>query len=212
MLTENFARQMAGLGGMAPDEQQQFQTRRTQDAARTAQIEDLATMLADRATQADELERSLRDAGMEDVAGRFRDASRRQAFNLARRGLAGGSAALEGQAELQQQATTEGQGVAEQARLSALEQVLKAQSTRDQLAREVVRQDPFQAAATGEHIRGIEQATADAARVAEAQRAADAARRSGNIANIAGIANLVGGLGEGAGNIMAADAFARRSA
>lgn len=201
-LTEDFARRMAGLGNMEGVELQRWQRQRAAGAQREAQLEALASMLSDRADQASEVERSLRESGMADVADRFRRSTRRSAFNMARRGLTGGSAAIEGQQEAQVQAENEAAGVAEEARLSALGQALKAQQTRDRLAQEVIRQDPFAAQAEQFQIGGIQQATADAARVAEARRQADAARRAGRGLGIAALADTVGGVGESFGNMI----------
>jgi hypothetical protein len=204
--TENFARRLAGAGAMQGEELTRFQARRAQDATRQAQLTGLDTMMQDREAQADEVANSLRASGLADVAERFRRATRNQAFNFARRGLAGGSAALE-QGELARaQSEDEASQVGEQARLSALEEVLKAQAVRDRLARDVISQDPYVAMGEQFDTSGIQQQTDDAARLAEALRAQDRARRGSRMANLSSIMSIFGGAGESAGNIVGSSA------
>ena len=207
-LTENFARRMSGLPDMGQEEQGRFQARGAEQATRDAQMEGIDSILSDREAQASEVEQSLRESGFADVAERFRRTSRRQSFNAARRGIAGGSAALEQQAATQATAQDEAAGVAEQSRLSALEQVLKARQQRDRLAGQVLQRDPFTAQAEAGQTAGIAQATADAARTQDAIRQMEALRNEADAASIGGIFNTLGTVGVGVGNIAAANARA----
>lgn len=121
------------------------QRRSEGDAVRQAQLEQLDSNLADRESLAGELADKMTRVGMTDAAERFRRSNRRAAFNAARRGISGGSAAIQQEQALQAQAEQEGQQAAAQAEASAMEQVLKAQQQRDKLAQEVIKQNPFEA-------------------------------------------------------------------
>jgi hypothetical protein len=212
MLTENFTRQMAGMGAMEQQEQDLFAKRRSEDEARQAQLGMLDSTLMDQEAQASEVERSLRESGFADVAERFKSAQKNRAFQQARQGIYGqqmGSAAAESREQLAARADQEAQQVAEQSRLSALEQVLKAQQQRDRLAQEVLRRDPMAAAVEGRQTQGVLEGAQDQARIAEAVRNMRAARDASGAANIGSAFNIVGSIGEGVGNIAEAEARSR---
>lgn len=199
---------MAGLGPMAAEEETRLGRRGEEAVQRDARAEVIDTMLSDREAQAEELARSLQEAGLAEVADRFRVAARRQAFNAQRRGLAGGSAALEQQAATAAQAGQEAQQVTEQARMQALTEMMRAQQQRDRLSQEALRRDPFLAALEQAETGGVQQQTADAARVAEALRALAEAESGATAADIGSIAGILGNVGQGVGNLMSARAIA----
>lgn len=212
VVTDNFVRQMAGLGPMESQEQELFARRQSEDQTRQAQLGMLDANLMQEEAQAGEVERSLRESGFQDVAERFKSAQRNRAFQQARQGVYGqqmGSAAIDSREELAAQAEQEAQQVAEQSRLSALEQVLKAQQQRDRLAQTVMSKDPLQAAVEGRETQEILRSAADQARIADAGRSAAGARDDASAANIGALFNIVGGIGEGVGTIAEAEARSR---
>lgn len=207
---ENMAREMAGLGPMAAEEETRLGRRAGEATQRDARAEVIDTMLSDREAQAEELARSLQEAGLTEVADRFQAAARRQAFNAQRRGLAGGSAALEQQAATAAQAGQEAQQVTEQARMKAITEMMRAQQQRDRLSQEALSRDPFLAALEQAETGGVQQQTADAARLAEALRALAEAESGASAANVGAVTGILGNVGQGIGNLMSAQAVAGR--
>lgn len=136
-MTEDNARQLAGMQPMDGMELDRFQRRQDQEGFRQEQMGGIQQGLEGQAGMADEIAGSLRRAGLSDVAERYRRASQQQAFNAARRGLTGGSYDIEGRADLGAQAQMGGQEAvagAEQARIDMLlQQMQEAGGMQEQL-------------------------------------------------------------------------------
>ncbi len=194
-LTENFTRQMQGVDDMKGVELDRFNRRQTAAQGRQERLATIEQGLADREVQAAEMERALRDAGMADVAERFRRATQQQSFNAARRGLQGGSA------DIQQQAATEAaaRAEAEQVAANAAEQRIQAQM---QAAREaaglrggVVEMDPFEQMMLGQEQQGATDQTMIQGGIASANRLASQGRDLQRGAWAAGLGSFLQGAG-----------------
>lgn len=190
--------ELAGLPQLTGVTRDQAVDRFNQEQTRQAQETALEAALDDRQLLADEIGRDLMNAGMADVAERFRRASRRQAFNFARRGLTGGSADIEQSALARADADQAAEQAAVEAQGGVLQRALQAQQERDRLSRTIVGANPLLAALEQRRLGGVEQGAADATRIAEAERQVEQAQRGRKL----GIANAIGsGIGSLGGSI-----------
>lgn len=162
-ISENFVRQMQGLGKMEGAELDRFNRQQSNQQFRQGQLADIEQALGDRQMEAEDTERVLRESGMADVAERFRRASRAQSFNAARRGIQGGSA------DIQQQAATEAkaQAGAEQAAAQAAQERIRRQLQSAQevsgFQQQLMGQDPLEAILRGQELQTVQ----DQARINE---------------------------------------------
>ena len=152
----NFQRNLEDRAPLAGEELERLNLRQQASQRREAQLQALDAALSEQEARADDLADTLRVAGLHDVAERARRSGRRQAFNTARRGIAGGSADIEQQEELAARSRGEAREVTRQAELAALQESLKALQSRDKLAGEVIRADPFAAQAQQTRLAGVQ--------------------------------------------------------
>lgn len=103
--------------GLLTRDSQVFRDQRAEDDRRRAgHLSQLDDFLRQSEAQADDIERMYREAGLANVASRYRQGARQNAFAQARRGLAGGSADADAQMGLQAGADDDARGALLQAR------------------------------------------------------------------------------------------------
>lgn len=142
-MAQNFARQQSGLGAMSPEEQQREEQRFSDKQVQNAQMEQLNTILDDRVQDANLMADKLTAAGLADVGENLRRTAQRQSFNAARRGIAGGSAAIEQQEAARADAGQQAGQVQAASGAALAQEILKAQQSRDRLAGQILSTDKY---------------------------------------------------------------------
>lgn len=172
-ISENFLRQMQGLGEMEGAERDRFGRRQEAQRFRQGQLAEIEQGLDDQMVEAEDTERVLREAGMADVAERFRRASQARSFNAARRGLQGGSADIQQQAAVEAQAQSEAEQVAEQAAQERVRRQLASAREAAGLQQNLLQQDPLEAMLQSRELEQIQDELRINELIAGMQRTAD---------------------------------------